>query len=273
MKLSVFTTASNPTARGDMFNEAINCYTELADEVIVVDGGNANHLKVKAIPSYWPYDFEWDFIGKQFQNGYEAATGDWVIHADLDFLFHENDFESIKQALGAHPQEPALSFYKWQFILPDRYNLKSRLVIAVNKAKFGDRIRFDSGGDLCQPSLDGKEIKPDDVPEARIPIYNYEKLSKTFPQIIDDIFRMDKAYTRTFDKFLYSEDGSQMSAYLGWLKMMTGRFNKPSKQIPISEHPKYIQQVINSLTPQQWGYDGLGHLERNSYVESSLRSR
>src|SRR3990167_4861081 len=104
MKLSIFTTATNPIDRGDLI-EAITCFNEIADEVIYVDGGNYRFdgerdiawfeaPKMKEVLCPWPKEFSWEFIGEQFQRGYEACTGDFVIHADLDFIFHENDYDA-----------------------------------------------------------------------------------------------------------------------------------------------------------------------------------
>lgn len=254
MKLSLFTTATRPIERGDIYEESLKCYRDLADEVIIKGED-------------WPYKFSWDYIGQTFQSGYEECTGDWVIHADLDFIFHEKDHGRIRQALKDYPTVPAVSFYKWQFILPDRYNLKSRLAIAVNRKAFGDRIKFNGGGDLCQPTLDGNDLDLDEIPQAGIPFYNYEKLLKTEAQIIDDVERMDNAYLKYFGQTLYSSDN--LTAYEGWLQMAIGRFNKPQEKISLDRHPKYIRETIKQLTPYQWGYNGLGHLERNSYVENS----
>lgn len=257
IKLSVFTTATRPKERGDTYDESLACYSQLVDEVYVVGRD-------------WPQEFEWPYIGQQFQGGYEICTGDWVIHADLDFIFHEKDFAAIRKACEDNPAAPGLTFYKHQFMLPDRFNLKSRLVLAVNKGVYGDRIKFDSGGDLCQPSLDGKEIKPEYVPEARVPFYNYEKLTKTEAQIRDDVERMDRAYHRHFGKWLYSDNGD--GAYEGWLKMAYGRFNKPSEHIKLEDHPKFIQETIKNLNEDQFGYSMFG-LEVNDYAKSRLFSR
>lgn len=268
MKLSIFTTLTDPGRRGDNWQDALNCYRELADELVIVSGSNPFSSKTeKEIQLYrrWPNEFSWPFIGQQFQRGYEAATGDWVIHADLDFIFHEKDFGAIRQALKDYPHSPAVSFYKWQFILPDRYNLKSRLVIAVNKAAFGNRIRFDSGGDLCQPSLDGKELKPEDVPQAGVPFYNYERMTKTATQIRNDAERMERAYERHFGRKLYSYDNKD--AYQGLIDMMVGRFNKPHKEIDLLDHPKFVRDTIVKLSPEQWGYNGFGLLPSNNYTK------
>lgn len=276
MKLSIFTTATNPCIRGDIYDEAIDCYTELADETIIVDGGyhqlngsrtydgDKNHPEF--VFNQWKKEFDWRFIGEQFQRGYEACTGDWVIHADLDYIFHERDFRAIRMACENNPDTPALSFWKFQFVLPDRYNLKSRLVIAVNKRKYGDRIKFDSSGDLCQPSLDGRYISPDDVPEAGIPFYNYEKILKTRQQISDDQGRMERAYFRRFGTFQMGSDGSNDSAYNRWVEAQRGKLRKPQKFIKLSDHPKYMQETIKNLTVDQWGYSGHGFLEENKYV-------
>ena len=269
MKLSIFTTITNPDERGDNALSALRCYRDLADELIIVNGGEPNNrftkFADKIIEYEWPHEFDWRFIGQQFQRGYEAADGDWVIHADLDFIFHEKDFTQLRETLKKNSTQPALSFWKYQFILPDRYNLKSRLVLAVNRGVYGNRISFNSGGDLCQPSLNGKEIKPDDVPEARIPFYNYEKLTKNVTQMRYDAERMDRAYYEHFGNYVYQ--GSHHDALDGMIAMLKGRFEKPQQEIMLNEHPKYVQRTISDLTPDQWGYSGFGELGKNNYVK------
>ena len=277
MRLSIFTTLTNPEKRGDNWREALQCYKELADEVIHIIGDDwsfkqyrdfANHNDLDntvQVTRRWPKEFSWEFIGQQFQRGYEACTGDWIIHADLDFLFHEKDFMSIRQACQDNNDQPALSFWKYQFVLPDRYNIKSRLVIAVNKGKFGNRIRFDSGGDLTQPSLDGQYISPNNIPEARVPIYNYEKLLKTKEQIADDQGRMERAWERHFGKHQMRSDGTNENALERWITAQRGKLNKPQEHIKLSQHPKYIQETIKNLEPEQWGYDAFGYM-RSDYV-------
>lgn len=255
MKIGAFITKTRPDERGDTFDQCFKMATDCFDVVTVIDG-------VKT----WPQEFSWELIGQHFQKGYEQCDADWVVHLDTDFIFHENDYEEIRKACEFHNGAPALSFWKWQFTLSDRYNLKSRLVLAVNKASFGDRIRFDSGGDLCQPSLDGKYLTPDDVPEAQIGFYNYEKPTKTKEQIMDDVGRMDRAYQRHFGKWLYSEDGTDESAFEGWMRMATGRINKPSRHVKLSEHPQVMYNVIKNLTPKQFGYSAFGD-EKNDYTK------
>ena len=71
LKLSIFTTTTNAGARGDLYQQALECYRELADEVVVVNGGGQLTEKhgVKYVNHKWPQEFEWPLIGKQFTRG------------------------------------------------------------------------------------------------------------------------------------------------------------------------------------------------------------
>lgn len=249
----------------------------MADEVVVVSGTmdrpqhsiESNGVIHTDVGFEWPYEFSWERIGNQFQHGYEVASGDWVIHADLDFIFHEKDRANLYRVLEANPNTPALSFYKFQFLLPDRFTLKSRLVLAVNKKKFGKRIKFDHGGDLCQPSLDGQELSPESVPEAGVGFYNYEKILKTEAMVKEDVGRMARAWQAYFGRYTLGGPSDE-HAYSEWLKMQVGRFNARSHEsIPLDAHPRVMQRVIANLTPDQFGYNGFGYLPRNAYVKSS----
>lgn len=255
MKMGAFTTITEPFRRGDMYVQCLHMMKECFDAQTVIDGSRT-----------WPKEFDWPVIGQHFQKGYEQTNADWVFHIDTDFFFHEKDIAAIRKACEDNPDAPALSFWKYQFVQPDKYNLKSRLVIAVNKRAYGDRIRFDSGGDLCQPSLDGEYINPNDVPEARIGFYNYEKLTKTKDQVKDDVGRMERAYKRHFGTTQYGSDGTDEDAYNKWLEAQLGKLSKPHKEIALTDHPIYVQKTIKQLKPDQFGYNAFGSLERNRYA-------
>ena len=248
MTIGIFVTITRPEQRGDNIKDALECYNELADVVTVVDGDKT-----------WPHEFSWELIGEHFQRGYEQTDTDWVIHCDVDFLFHERDLGRIRQALKDYPKSPAVSFYKWQFVQPHKYNLKSRLILAVNKKAFGDRIKFNGDGDLCQPTLDGNDLNLSEMPQAGVPFYNYEHMLKTKEQITEDVDRMDRAYQRRFGKRLYSTETT--SAFDGWWHMVVGRYNKPQRELSIDQHPKYIKETIMNLKPEQFGYNGFGKMK------------
>lgn len=254
MKIGAFITITRPEERGDTYKECIAMANDCFDVVTIIDGKDT-----------WPQQFSWNTISKHFQWGYEQCDADWVFHLDCDFIFHERDFDRIRAICERYDHAPALSFWKYQFILPDRYSIKSRLVVAVNKRRYGDRIKFNSGGDFCQPSLDNLYITAGQIPEARIPFYCYEKIAKTEEQIKDDVTRMANAWYRYFMNYKL---GTDKTAYKEWLRMVIGRFKKPQEHILLSEHPKYIQDTILGLNSSQWGYSGFDKLVLNDYIKN-----
>ncbi len=283
MTISAFLTITNPEKRGDLYKECITSALGFCDELVIVDGGstdgslewiaNLKDNRIKIVTLEWPQEFDWLQISRAFQTGYENSTKDFCFHLDADFIIHEKDYQDIRRVCEQNKDAVALSYWKHQYILPDRFNLKSRLVIAVNKAKYGDRIRFDSGGDACQPALDSVYIDPSSVPEARFSFGNYEKIAKTEAQIKDDVGRMARAWQSHFGEYRLGGPDDE-SAYQEWLKMVVGRFKKPQERIALDRHPLVMQETIRNLKPEQWGYCGFSQLSdgkdgytHNAYVE------
>ena len=245
MKLEIFTTATNPRERMDPYDEALACYEALADNVTVAGAD-------------WPHDFKWDYIGQVFDRAYDKCTGDWVIRMDLDYFFHEKDMDKIRQTLEQAGDTPAFSFWKYQFLLVDGYQIKSRPVIAVNRKKYGDRIAFNGGGDLCQPTLDGVLLSPDDIPELHVPVYNYDFSFKTQEVIAQDFCRFTRAWYEQFGKWSFGGPTPE-EALEGFKHMMVGRFQSRGRErIALREHPVYIRERLASMTPNMFGHSGFG---------------
>ena len=83
MKISIFTTYTKPEERCDPWEEAINCYESIADEVVITGKS-------------WPKEFKWEYIGQTFQEGFEKTSGDWSIRMDIDYFFHEKISKILK---------------------------------------------------------------------------------------------------------------------------------------------------------------------------------
>ena len=92
---------TDPESRRDPWKEAIECYEDLADE-IVITGEN------------WKYDFSWEEIGKFFQDGFDKATGDWVLRMDLDYFFMKI-ISKIRKFLNSNSKEPVVAFLSIKF--------------------------------------------------------------------------------------------------------------------------------------------------------------
>lgn len=267
MKLSIFTTASNYVERQDPYRQALSSYVDLADEVVVMWGckpidQNTQNGKVIHLYHEWPNEFDWPFIGQQFNRAWQACSGDWVIHADLDFIFHEKTMDNIRNFIDANRNELAIEFYKLQFLLVDRYRPKSKLVLAVNRAKYGKKIRFDSGSDLCQPSYMGKTIDKPVI--SNLAFYNYDYCFKTIEVASKELHRMAKACNMFWPEKNWGHE-SEDSAMKYFKKQQLGRLSHPHSHLAIDKHPKYIRKLIENISPKQFGYNMWGWTDQVAY--------
>jgi hypothetical protein len=240
---------TNPIDRNDPWEEATNCYDDFADEVII--SGKS-----------WPSEFNFDYIGKVFQDGFDQSTGDWVIHMDVDNLFHENDKKRIRKVLKYYEDYPAIAFPKFQFFRPDRFNLKSKMCIAVNKKRF-PQIKFSGGGDLCQPTIDNKLIKPDKIPYEKIIIWNYDSMFKTKEIISKDRARFARAWFNTFGDYGNRGGPTEDKAFEAWFKMIEDRYSYHYLKMNLNKHPKYIVDRLYNIPENQFGNSLFGLAGKN----------
>jgi hypothetical protein len=242
--LSIATTMTNPEERNDPWKEALDCYNQLADELVVVGED-------------WPYEFKFDHIGKTFQKGFDKCSGDWVLRMDLDYFVHEKDISKIKKYLAKNNDSPAVAFRQYQFFTPDRYHVKTKLCIALNKKMFPN-IKLNGGGDLCQPTINGKQILPVNVPTVPIPIWQYDSMFRTKEIIAEDRARFARAWNRQFNKWGDRGGSEPEIAYAAWIKIIEAKYKKHVLKTKIKHHPIYIQEKLMNLKVNQFGYDAFG---------------
>ena len=244
MKISCFTTMTNPEQRGDPWREALNCYKYFFDDIVTIGED-------------WPEEFKFDLIGKYFQKGYDQANSDWVFRMDIDYFFHEKDLNSLEKILYKYNEYPAIFFPQYQFFTPDRYQIKTRLAVALNKKKFSD-IKFDGGGDLCLPTLKNKILHFSDLPNASIPIYQYDSLFRTKDIIANDRARFARAWYRQFGNYGDRGGETPKAAYEAWIKMIEKKYKFHTNKINLSQHPTFIKKKLENLEIDQFGYDAFG---------------
>ena len=240
MKISIFTSMTNPEERNDPWEEALNCYKDFADEVIVVGED-------------WPEEFLWDHIGKTFQQGLDKSNGDWAIRMDLDYFFHENDMNYIKNFLKENNEYPAVAFPKRQFFTVDRFQLQSRVCIAVNKKKYPE-IKLNGGGDLCFPTLNDEDIDSRRMPLSSAPVWNYDMMFKTKEIIAKERVRFGKAWYKYFDNWGIFGGETEEEAFDAWFNWIKDKYKNHVFKVKIDDHPKYIKDKLNNLKPNQFGY-------------------
>ena len=244
MKVSVFTTYTNPEIRKDPWIEATNCYKDFADELIVTG-------------SDWSYDFSWDEIGKQFQKGFDESSGDWVFRMDIDYFIHEKDFNKIYYYLKKYSNFPAISMPQYQFFTPRKYSIKTRLCIALNKKRFPD-IKLNGGGDLCLATLNNTLLSPINTPNIEIPIYQYDSIFRTKEIIRQDRARFSRAWYKYFGNYGDRGGPDPDSAYKAWYEMVKKKIPSHVHSIKIDHHPKYIVEKLKNIDSNQFGYNAFG---------------
>lgn len=252
--LSIFTSMTDPEKRNDPWKESLSCYQEFADEVVTV-GEN------------WPEEFEWDLIGKVFQEGFDKSTKDWVIRMDLDYFFHENDIGHLRKSLQRFNSFPAISFPQYQIFTPDRYQIKTRICIAFNKKKFPN-IKLNGGGDLTLATLNGELIDPKKMPNVNIPIYQYESSFRTKEIIAEDRARFARAWNRYFKDYGARGGESPNEAFDAWFEMIKERYSKHTFEIKYKNHPKYIKNKLDEIEKNHFAYDafGLKYTTKRPYI-------
>ncbi len=245
MKLSIFTTMTEPEKRMDPWKEAIKCYEDYADEVITIG-------------QEWPEEFRFDHIGKTFQKGFDLCSGDWVIRMDIDTFFHEKHINYLRTELKKLVDYPGIIFPKYQFFKPDRFHLKAKMCIALNKRYFPD-IKLNGGGDLCDPTLNGKVLDQHNLPNINLPIWNYDSTFKNKQILSEDRARFARAWERQFGNWGDRGGGTPEVAFDAWFEMMKKRYQLHVVKMRIDKHPKYLQKKLSNITKDMFGHSLFGH--------------
>lgn len=303
MRLSIFVPITKPQSRQDPWRESIANFTEFADEVVIVCGDKSdleldfpNKDKIKLVYNKWRVD-DYLMYGEQYKLGFEATTGDWAIKCDIDYMFHEDDWQDIRNCLE-NSDELVLFMAKKQFILVDRFRVKALMPI-VFRGDLRGRIKFDSGGDYTWPRVDGvlvsdkskavckKEfvIISDNVTEEqikkrlpdviekngqtycmnrRICVYNYDMCFKDKETIAREFLKQSKArYKKTGDSWGLTEK----EALEYFVRMQKGRLKRGWEKT--DQHPKHIKDKVKNIKSNQLGYSLFGYFNKNKLDNNS----
>lgn len=253
MKISIFTTITNPDYWQYAWKEALDCYGAFADEVIVVDGKDD-----------WPYEWHWSELPKHIQKGFEQCTGDVAIKMDIDYLLHDIDFDRLKLHLIDFWESDlkVAAGVKLTILNKNKGYQKARLPIIVNM-KYKDEIAWGIDDtrktDWCFPILKeyqdefavwhGKTINP--VYDTGINIYNYDYFFRTEEKAKEAFWRFSKAWNRATGDWSWGK--TEEEALEVFKKQLYGRL-KNQYLLDIKQHPKFISERIKNLKPEELGY-------------------
>jgi hypothetical protein len=285
MKISILTTIANPEERQDKWIEALTCYLNFADEVIVVNGGNPftfrevsklpnkevdNECDLKFVNLEWPQEWNWVELPRHLNAGRKECTGDWIIKTDIDQFFHEKDFKAVREKLAECPQEcQVATFQKMSMTYGKKYYQKGGQPIAFrNNPEIAIGQNLDKETDLCFPIkqtgyhiIDTKEVfyempQGKDLPTFKtgISYWNYDSSFKTADLVKKEFWRFSRAYYKYFKKWKFGN--TEEKSFQLFKDMMKSRHERAPYTYSLKDHPKYIRKAIEELKPEQFAYNG-----------------
>lgn len=274
MKISIICITANPTEKQYAWKEALASYVDLADEVIIVDGGSEKlevPEKVKVIHIPDPEVWNWAEHAKRLNIGLLEATGDWIIKVDIDWIFNQAEFGMIRQKL-AELHMPVASFQKKTFYPFLRFIEKGEVPIAINK-EFKDKIRFGKDRrhytDLTYPIYWEGGMEESGVPVGNLvekkdwgrtaqTIWNFDYTFKTQDMAAKMFLRGSKAHEVYFGETQWgTTEEDSFGVFINAMR------SKVKRALPIGNLnmlPKYIRSRIENLKPEEFGYNGWGLL-------------
>jgi hypothetical protein len=299
MKISILTTIGNekfsPDDRQDKWIEALYCFSELADQVIVVNGNRFFLIKQKLergrvyysgeystpvtskiidqcffLNFSWPYEWNWVELPRHLNAGLEKCSGDFVIKMDIDQLFHEDDFRKVRQKLAECPQHcDVATFQKMSLTYGKKYYQKGGQPIAFrNKPYIRIGKDMDKETDLCFP-VDMRHGRYEKVGDYRLPVgrgldrfktgvtyWNLDYFFKTKEFTRKEFWRFSRAYHRYFDKWSFGE--TEEESFRKFLGMMKGRHDRAPYTYKLGDLPKYIRGAVRDLKKEQFGFNAWG---------------
>lgn len=175
MRIGIHSTTLNPLEGNYPILEAIASWSELADEIVIVDGGSTDGFlervkqfpKVKIIHLPWSKPFCQEEFPAHLNAGFYALTTEWRIKCDADVLFHERDIIEIKHGLrSAHNKGLLVAGFEKRIPLNRfRYHVKTTVPFAINATK-GTNICYgaatDRKTDWCYPII--KQTEESGIP-------------------------------------------------------------------------------------------------------------
>lgn len=281
MTISIITTITRPEERQDNWKEAIACYLDLANEVVVVYGDKgdkelldrhfSDYRNIKFVYVPWPYEWNWIELPRHLNAGLAECNSDWVMRCDIDFFISKEMFWMLKEQLGRVPDNiDVLSISKFNAIYGGRYLMKGSIPIVFRNGVgigFGEILGEDT--DLCYPvrvkshRVVGEDymLPVGDRPgtmRSGVQFWNYGYFFKTKDFTRKEFFRMSRAWNRFFGNWEFGN--TERGAFKYFMNMERERYDM-AKPCSLEMHPECIREVVSKLTPEQFGYDGWGLLK------------
>lgn len=283
MRISILTTITNPVERQDKWLEALACYADFADEVIVVNGGkeivaleNTISPKIKFVNLEWPEEWIWAEYPRHLNYGKRYCTGDWIVRLDIDQFIHEDDFEELRKKLAlADVNYDVMTMQKMSFTYAGKYYQKGETEICIrNKSyiDFGKLIGKET--DLCFPvyQTDVEDVNDEngnffyELPIGRklkagrtgISYWNYDYYFRDAKVTMHEFWRASRAWNRYWKNWNFGS--TEEESFRIFKDMIKSRHDKSTLTAEFLTHSKYIRREVLNIPPNRLGHSGWGVL-------------
>ena len=315
VKISAFCLTTNSIKNGYPFIESIKSWLPTVDELLVIDGGSTdgtieaiqsiNDSKIRIISdehTKWEENWSYSRMGKNFDRGYQEATGDVVIKFDTDYILHEMSWNKSKNVHKSfrkdceqlvNQKKIALTFTRFNFILIDRYHVKSKKTLGVNKTEalmrgydihYGlDLDKWGWGYEPVNSRFVENGIHFGDMVRTRYDsiaaygqLFNYDFALSDLETLKKIRFRHERAVQlqRSFTYKRISQPVPEIALENVTPEWVYRKYEKNNFDIfdslelhcvELTEHPEIIQDRIKKLTSKIQGYSGFDKLPTAQY--------
>lgn len=272
MKTAAFTTISDPLYWQYAFKECIDCYSEIFDEVVVVDGSLTEFEYVQSIckqrPNVkyvrypWPYEFKWEEFPRHVEMGYRNISEDIdvAMRMDIDYYIHESDVMALRMLMEKllRNNSRVACVKKFTVMSKDYGFIKATMPIIVNM-HLKENIDFvkgnDTSTDWCFPVDKTTKVPIEPSEFSAINLYNYDYFFRDLEKSVETFYRFSRAAQRDFNEFSWGNTYDECKTVV--TDRFKGFMNKRNI-VDITSHPKWISERVKNMKPQERGFNNWG---------------
>ena len=290
IKISAFCLTTNNVKYQFPFIESIKSFLEVVDEMIIVDGGSTDGTveaiqaigddRIKIIQdddTKWEDDWTYWRMGHNFNRGLQECTGEWVLKFDTDYVLNERGTARFRGECldGRKKNKLAIAFTRLNYITANKYYIKSKKTLAINKAlcekthidlRYGLDLKSWGFGyefiDLKEYKHNinfGKIIRNDgNFYTSSLLVHNYDNVFATKEVVKEMRSRHWLAEEKQRAIICGEEFDGVDNSWNDYKKLCKTNLRKIQYDIKITGQPSIIQDKINDLMPEQQGYDCWG---------------
>lgn len=274
MKISIALLLGDPIKRQDSFVEAIKCWHDFADELLIMTRFSKDWIenevktdlpRLRVISVELQEEFTYQQIVKINNLAITEATGDIFARPDLDWFIHENDFKPLKEQLEKL-NKPLASLQKMSVYFKGMYYQKGGQNIFFNRKQFKDKALMGmpiDKGEISEYIWKTEDIKNgfplgslvDDMERTGISLWNFDYTFKDKEACKRSFYYLSQARKKAYGFTKWGETPDECFNY--FINLMKGRLRKSILSTKdYSIFPKYVRESYKNISSDKFGFNG-----------------